>query len=517
MASGAPRPELASRFAHSCDGPIVVALSGGADSVFALELARRTLGAHALLAVHIDHGLRGEESQADAEFCRALCAERKIPFHLRRIELSHSRSGLEARARRLRYRALCDAALDAGYRTIVTGHHADDALETLLLRWLRGSTMGGLWSPKAESWLQPGSDLHPGPSTALKLRILRPLLELGRAQIHTWLRQNGLIWREDSSNLDPNWARNRVRHGLLPAVEKLCGGTARDTLLRFGRSIETHEQDLEQRSHSIQWQLRPGPRPWERATAPLASPAAPPPTSIARVGARLERARLLELPAAVMLRSLSRLASAGSGQFPSREQLERIQADARSNRNARHTLPRGWQLVLSAKELTLLPPQLVCGQKPAGNPHGQDDRGRKLRLSALNEEVCLPLGDQPGGELGQQLYLCARLLLEVAHRPHPTGPDSVELEAYSSEVELHVRNARPGDRFFPLGAPGSRKLTRFLADAGIPREERRRLPLVFDGSELIWVAGVRPCHARRLQGRAPYRLQLALRERPVSL
>lgn len=521
-------PEFASRFARSCEGPLVVALSGGADSVLALELASRSLGAGALLAVHIDHGLRGEESRADADFCRALCAERKIRFRLRHIELSASRSGLEARARQLRYRALCDAALDAGYRTIVTGHHADDALETLLLRWLRGSTMGGLWSPRAESWLHPGSNLYPGPSTAPKLRILRPLLELGRAQIHRWLRQNGLSWREDSSNLDPNWARNRVRHGLLPAIETMSGGKAREALLRFGRAIEAREQDLEQRAHSIQWQLRRGSRPWEFAhptaecaTASLASTAAPPPASIARVGARLERARLLELPATAMLRSLNRLTSAGSGKFPSSAQLDRIRTDLVSNRNSRHTLPKGWQLVLKSNELTLLPPQLVSECKRKDQASGQgvretwDDGLGKLRLSALNEEACISLGNHPDPELEQQLYLCARLLREDPARPHPTGPDLVELESHSDEVELHVRNARPGDRFFPLGAPGSRKLTRFLADAGIAREERQCLPLVFDGPELIWVAGLRPCHARRLQGRAPYRLQLALRRRPM--
>lgn len=513
--SGEFWPELVESFKQSCAGPLVVALSGGADSVFALELARRALGAQALLAVHIDHGLRAEESAADTQFCRALCAQRSIPFRLHRVELSKASSGLEARARKLRYRALCAAALGSGCRTIITGHHADDALETLLLRWLRGSDMSGLWSLHAKAWLQPGSELYAAAPKAPPMRILRPLLELRRQQIQDWLSLHQIEWREDSSNRDSNWARNRMRHGLLPAIEQLGGANTRETLLEFGRAIGTHEQRLEQQSLSIQWQLRAetnpialeAPRGDLDPTSPELS-SIPTPASLARSGAHLQRASLLKWSGPVLRRALGRLTSAGSGSFPTGGQLDQIQAELVASRNARFTLPKGWQLVLSDRQLLLLPPELAAINKVADAPNDEVRALGKLQLSTLNEEVCLPLGERA--------WLCARLLKNTADRPVPTGPNLVELEAFEPEVELLVRRAQPGDRFFPLGAPGSRKLTRFLADAGISSAQRQRLPLVFDGSELIWVAGVRPCHTRRLQGRAPFRLQLSLRIQPAG-
>ena len=121
----------------SASGPVLVALSGGADSVLLLRLAAASRARARVFALHVDHGLRGAASDADARFCTELCRELGVPLRVVRADLDPAAPGLEARARRARYRALADEAARLGVETIVTGHHADDSLETLLQRWTR--------------------------------------------------------------------------------------------------------------------------------------------------------------------------------------------------------------------------------------------------------------------------------------------------------------------------------------------------------------------------------------------
>src|SRR5258706_3870862 len=130
---GARWADLARGAGLDPEAPALVALSGGADSVFLLHCAARAPERPRIVAVHVDHGLRGAESDADAQFCRELCARLMVPFVLRRIELDPDPAGLEARARVARYALLTEEARKARIGTILTGHHADDALETPLL------------------------------------------------------------------------------------------------------------------------------------------------------------------------------------------------------------------------------------------------------------------------------------------------------------------------------------------------------------------------------------------------
>jgi tRNA(Ile)-lysidine synthase len=106
--------------------------------------------------------------------------------------------------------------------------------------------------------------------------------------------------------------------------------------------------------------------------------------------------------------------------------------------------------------------------------------------------------------------ISAELIQASPAIPIPQNPTLVELDPKHMSAQLRVRFAAPGDRFFPLGAPGSRRLSRFLADAGVPKEERQRVPLVFAGDELIWVAGIRPCEPRKVSSHTEVRLRLTL-------
>ncbi len=182
-----------------------VAVSGGADSVALLlvlvELSKR-LGIE-LGVVHLNHGLRGAQSDADERFVRELAERLELPFHARRAALDESRN-LEAAGRQARYAFFEELIADRTFDRIATGHTRSDQAETVLFRLMRGAGTAGL------AGILPTRE--PG--------IIRPLIEIERAEIVRWLRERGAAWREDASNLDTRFARNRIRHELLPRLRR---------------------------------------------------------------------------------------------------------------------------------------------------------------------------------------------------------------------------------------------------------------------------------------------------------
>jgi tRNA(Ile)-lysidine synthase len=201
-----------------------VAVSGGADSVFLLR-ALHALGqvrSFEVEAAHFNHRWRGGESDADAAFVEELAKELGVAFHVGTAPRGRARHlSPEESARGDRYRFLARVARDRE-AAVAVGHTLDDQLETYLLGWLRGSGPAG-------ASLMPGVSSLPVRWSGAPL--VRPLLTLGRAEIRTALRAAGLPWREDRTNEDPRFLRNRVRHELIPLLEALAPG-ARKTLLR---------------------------------------------------------------------------------------------------------------------------------------------------------------------------------------------------------------------------------------------------------------------------------------------
>lgn len=504
LGSGTPLrwARLARRVGLDPKTPLIVALSGGADSVFLLHLIAASLDRPKVWAVHIDHGLRGEESQADAEFCAKLSAGLGIPFRRRRIELEAGAPDLERKAREARYSALAEEARALGVRVIATGHHADDALETLMIRWMRGTELSGLAGLKRRTRI--GSALGAADETE-PLEIVRPMIDLRQAEVREELSRACIAWREDSSNGSSRFTRNRVRNHWLPEVERAGGSSAVENLRAFHAAIEHFETELAAQTAHIDWR-------------PPAFAAASRSRGTAHLGGSLERRRLMALPAPLRRRTLWRLLSEGCGGAPSRPLLEQILSDLETGRCARHALNAGWSLQLRSDLLHLSPPSLVLPQ-PA------------LREEPdLTHQLVLPFQPEPlegSGEaaqlhlpgiveLGDGRFLSAERFQLSPGSAFPRSSVEVELEAPSEGTPLWVRLPRPGDKFHGLGAPGSKPLTRFLADAGLPREDRSRVPLVFFGSELAWVAGVRPCERYRVRPSTVERLRLRLHDAAPS-
>jgi|688.fasta_scaffold93585_3 tRNA(Ile)-lysidine synthase len=445
----------------------LLGLSGGADSVYLLELlAASPRGPRPLVAVHLHHGLRGAQADLDEQFCRELCQRRGIELVVERASLEARPGGLEARARAWRRECWARLARERGLTRVLLAHQRDDADETALLRLIRGSEWNALAGLRARRiWRTRHGE---------RLELLRPLLSVSRAAVREELARRGLAWREDASNLDQRLARNRVRLSLLP----LLGPEFTRALDRLRLATEALDQRLAE--------LLP---PLERL---------PPEGGLARhpESFALELRALHGLPAALAEQALSASLTEALRWTPRRACLRALLASleraAPAGRPARaaaqaprlFALGRRWRASLGGTRLECLAP-----------PNPEAPRAWPL-------ETELVLAD------GRRLYSSWREA--GAEEAFPRTPACVELHCPRPPAELRLGWARAGLRFHPLGSQGSRRLVRFLQGCGIPAAARAEVPLVFLGEELIWVAGLRIAHARRLSSAAGGRLRLSI-------
>jgi tRNA(Ile)-lysidine synthase len=191
--------------------PVVVLLSGGRDSVCMLDLAVRAVGPEQVTALHVNYGLR-DDSDEDERHCSDLCESLRVELEIERPQRPEGPGNLQAWARDRRYAAATGLALARG-ATIVTGHTADDQVETILYR------LASSPSRRALLGMRPRDG-----------RLARPLLGFTRAETTAYCEQRNLAWREDSSNAEPTYARNRLRHGLLPELAKIHPAAAANVL-----------------------------------------------------------------------------------------------------------------------------------------------------------------------------------------------------------------------------------------------------------------------------------------------
>ena len=224
-------PKLPVDLAPARGKHLLAALSGGADSTALLTLlveSRADIGFE-LTAAHINHGLRGEDSQADEDFCRALCQKLRVPLMVRRVTVRRrtGEGGVESAAREARYAALRSIRREVGADWIALAHHRDDQAETVLMHLLRGCGTDGAAGMRALS-----DDLY------------RPLLGVSRRELEDWLRACGIDWREDATNALPFTPRNRIRMEALPLLGDIYPG-AEDALCRFAESAAVDADALD--------------------------------------------------------------------------------------------------------------------------------------------------------------------------------------------------------------------------------------------------------------------------------
>ena len=411
---------------------VLVAVSGGADSVALLDLLRELAPALGLTlhAAHVDHGLR-PEAGADAEFVRALCERLGIPFHLERVSVRREPpwEGLEAEARRARYAALFGRAAALGAHRVATGHTADDQAETVLMRLLQGA------GPRGLAGIAPARGL-----------LIRPLLETRRAEIEAHLSARDIEYVEDATNRDLRFLRNRIRHEILPFLSERWGPGLVESLCRTAALSRRLVEQLEQRARVELDRLA--------TRGPL--------------GLVLPMPELRALPEDLAVETL-RQAAAGLGESrplrgPCQRALRRLLRPAAAR--------RGVQLGGLVVELS-----------------GRWLRVGPARPAALTPREWTVPGTLELGEVGWRLE--ARCFERSGGYAPPREPDRVAFDADRLPSTLVVRPRRPGDRFLPFGGAGERRLKSFLIDAGVPRWERPRIPLLEARGAIVWVAGLR--------------------------
>jgi len=428
---------------------VAVAVSGGADSVALLRTVVEDAPEIGLVVcvAHVHHGLRGAEADADAEFVRALADRLGCAFHLHRVDTSavarENQQSIEEAARVLRY-AWFRKLLAAGQAdAVATAHTLDDQAETVLHRLLRGA------------WTEGLGGIHPVVEAGRGV-ILRPFLGVRRAEIEAWLRALGQAWREDTTNAETVFTRNRIRHELLPRLAEFNPRVAEQLAHMAGLARDEEAWWDAELRRLLPQLLLPGKPVRGGGRAVSTHP------HESSVGMELERLRAL--PVALRRRVL-RAAAEQLGcalNFDQTQRLmEMVAADASAAGAKKQDVAAHLRAERTARELGLL--------RGAESASRGEARGQA-------ESYELPI---PGEVTGLGVTLVAKLL-------EGTGGlrDGERLPA------AILRTPRPGDRVTLKHSRGPKPLKEIFERMGVAAEERKPWPVVAWQGRIVWMRGV---------------------------
>lgn len=434
--------------------PVVVLLSGGRDSVCLLDVAVRIAGAAPVTAVHVNYGLRAEAG-GDERHCAALCERLGVALVVERAQPGERDGNVQAWARELRYAAAervaaeRDAARDAaggdapapGRCAIAAGHTADDQVETILYRLAASPSRRALLGMRARDG-----------------RLVRPLLELTRAQTTAYCEARGLGWRDDVTNDGGRYARNRIRHGLVAALRD-AHPAAEANVLAVAQVLRDEAEVLDA---LVDAQLDGGDR--EPGAASVAQ--------TGTCGDRIPLDRLAGLPPALRRLVVQRLADDAAGRpVPGAARRAEAVAALRRQGSARLDLGGGVQAVA---EYGVVRAELVV--RAAGAPASGHAPG-----CPPPAPVPLPI---PGVvDFGGWSVRCEPSAVEPA-------AGVLDRDALGAAGELLVRRWRSGDRIAPIGLGGTKSLQDLFTARRVPQAQRGRLPVVVCGEQVAWVPGV---------------------------
>ena len=430
---------------------VAVAVSGGADSVALLRLMLETRDDVGLVVsvVHLNHQLRGAESDLDEAFVRELADAHRLELISRRCDVNEQAAennmSIEAAARRLRYKFFHEILGQDACSKIATAHTLDDQAETVLLKLARGAgTRGiaGIW-PKVAVSHQPSAVSDDAPKVDDRRpttgTIIRPLLSTRRSVLREYLVALGQTWREDSSNRDLRHTRNRIRHGILPRLERHVNPNVLETL---AGAAEIARAEEEYWAREIERWL---PQAW----MPDAR------------GGSVDRKLLERFPLAVR-RRLLRAAAESFGLDLRFEHVERILGLEVTG--SRCFLMHRWSAQLEGGEIKF----------------------RKRTRADLNYryELSIP-GKIAVPEVGLQIEA---VRIAGTQLPHTCEVKAV-LDRRFAGKNLTIRNWQPGERFWPSHSKDPRKVKELLQDRHVTGDEKRLWPVIASGDEVIWMSG----------------------------
>lgn len=455
------------------DGDLVLAaVSGGADSMSLLRVVKR-LGVP-LVAAHFNHHLR-QNSNREATDLQALAAEWDIPLVLGEADVKgfacQRHLGLEEAARQCRYQFLFKVAEENGARAILTAHHADDQVETILMHFLRGAGFNGLEGMRPIGFLKQFSKTIP---------IWRPMLAINKTEILDYCVRNDLNYFTDESNADLTFFRNKLRHTLIPEIEKMAP-KFRQTILRNARAIQS-ANDL----------LRVGVPEIAKDLDPLI-----------RIDAlTFKRQLIIEAPPGKQTKLLKEAILSlepilrDIGYEKLLELVQKIESGTRKTE-----IGHGLVMLISGDDVSIQ----RQGVPVTGYPQLENEK--TLELDNLPHVISL----KDAYSLFVEILPWA--CFENLSKTVKTDPNQAFLSFDASRFPLIIQAPRSGMRWQPLGlSEGSQKLSDSFVNAKIPQQARALYPLISLGDEVAWVPGLRIAEPFKLKEKEPQILHLELRQ-----
>lgn len=423
---------------------ILVGVSGGLDSIALLHLLHGLSRRHHwhLALFHLDHQLRGVASTADADFVEASGWRLGLPVYrfrqpIRSLARSHGVS-LEMAARVVRRQLAAEVCERIGAAAVAWGHHADDQVETVLMRLARGTGLEGLGGMSYR-------EVFP------RLTVIRPLLDERRGDLETFVRTHRLAWREDASNQSDEFARNRVRREVLPVLESSLNPQVREAIVRMSVLVQDEWSLLAERTGKLLAACRDPRSPGGLLQSSLSGLHVADCRRVLRRWLQEESVDLTHISFATMNRLVGLVRASGSSEVPLYDLLR--------------VAVQGGRLVV-----------ITAGVSSGPDPVVLDPGPSRMELPEWGLSLTASIGS--GYQVRAQ---------EVGHYPA-----AVDLSLSSlSGRSLLLRPWRPGDRYQPLGLKGSVKLQDLFVNARVEKRRRCRIPVLAVGDQIAWVAGGR--------------------------
>ncbi|MDB5085153.1 MAG: hypothetical protein JWN30_2039 [Bacilli bacterium] len=440
---------------------VLVAVSGGADSVFLLHvLAQLSIRFDWQLYVgHVNHNLRAEESDEDERFVKQLADHLRLPFFTAGVDVTAAmeRSGrsLQDAARQLRYQALENMARPHEIHLVAVAHHANDQVETVLHRFLRGSSLQGLGGISPDrSWPYSLSDSY-------SLRIIRPLLQTTRQEITDYLSEHHIPFRNDPSNTSMKYFRNKLRLQLIPLLTDEYNPNLIETIGHTAELLRDENDYLEQQSR----------REFIKITTRL------------KAKVLLDRHKLSALPVALQRRVIKLILyylvdDSHQWQFTHIENVRDLVLH--SGPQAVYHLPRN---VFVRREYEVIHISVSTDFIGSGDLH-----------LPVADPIPVPV---PGSIEIPALGIRVRtdvhkISRETKQEPLPSSHWTVWFDYDEMEEQkLYIRSKLPGDRMQVIGMQGSKKVKDLLMEARISKQQRDNWPVLMHGEQLIWTIGLR--------------------------